>query len=146
MPTLHLDFDPELPDAPAFAGDTSDLVWFLSWAFAARYGASHELTLAAVRLRQAHHVDLAPLLTFADREIEEPADAEELDRVWQDAGPLADCCEAVVAAFDADSELAGLRQEYPGLRNRLAELGRAARLAAERGARVRISYTMTEPA
>ena len=45
MPRVVLDFDPPRPDAPGFATDTSDFVYFLSWAFSGRYyGASHELS------------------------------------------------------------------------------------------------------
>jgi hypothetical protein len=144
MPSLLLDFDPPLDDAPGFSGDTSDLVWFLSWAFATRYGASHELTLASVALRQKHGIDLTPLLTFADREVDEPADAEELERVWQDAATLADCCDAVVAAFatSEDERLVTVRAEYPALAGQLGELASNARWATERGARLRITYSL----
>jgi hypothetical protein len=37
MPTLFLDFDPPEPCPYAFTGDTSDIVYFLSFAFSGRY-------------------------------------------------------------------------------------------------------------
>src|SRR3972149_10373017 len=88
MPRIVLDFDPAQDDAPGFASDTSDLVYFLSWAFSARYGANHELSLAALILRGEFKIDLVPLLTFADRNVEEPAAAETLERAWKEAPAL----------------------------------------------------------
>src|SRR3990170_8436003 len=101
MPTLFVETDP--PGDESLAGDTAPLVYFLSFAFAARYGAQHELTKASLLLRGGEHkIDLKPLLTFADRDADDPADQRELERVWQDAGPLAECCRRVVQAIDAD--------------------------------------------
>ncbi|HEY4685209.1 MAG TPA: hypothetical protein VII57_04100 [Dehalococcoidia bacterium] len=145
MPRIVLDFDPAQDDAPGFASDTSDLVYFLSWAFSARYGANHELSLAALLLRGEFKIDLLPLLTFADRNVEEPADAEALERAWQDAAPLAECCEQVAAALaSGERRLAALSEEYPRLRSNIEELGRIARWAAERGARIRVTYVLDE--
>lgn len=145
MPALHVELDPP-PDqsGPAsFGGDTAPLVYFLSFAFAARYGAQHELTNAALLLRGGEHkIDLRPLLTFADRDADDPADRRELERVWQDAGPLAECCRRVVEAIDADPAVREQLGELPTLRDRIQELGRIASWAAERGARVRLTYTM----
>ena len=61
MPRIVLDFEPEQPDAPELETDTSDLVYFLSWAFLTRYGANHELSLAALVLRGEFKIDLSPL-------------------------------------------------------------------------------------
>ena len=145
MPHIVLDFEPALDDAPDFTSDTSDLVYFLSWAFSTRYGANHELSLAALILRGEFKIDLLPLLTFADREVEEPADAEALERAWQDAAPLAACCEAVAAAMASGEErIAGLQEEYPNLRANVEELGRTAAWAAGRGARIRVTYVLEE--
>ncbi|MGB2695192.1 MAG: hypothetical protein WBD55_08405 [Dehalococcoidia bacterium] len=143
MPTLHVDLDPppELP--PAFSGDTSALVYFLSFAFAARYGAQHELTKASALLRGGEHqIDLKPLLTFADRDTDDPADEKELERVWQDAGPLADCCRRVVAAIDADPAIREQIVDFPTLRDSIEELAGIASWSAKRGIRVRLTYTM----
>ena len=70
MPRIILDFDPPLAEAPEFEQETSDLVYFLSWAYSARFGASHELSQAALILRGEFKIDLAPLLTFTDRFVE----------------------------------------------------------------------------
>ncbi len=143
MPTLYVELDPAAELPIAFAGDTAPLVYFLSFAFAARYGAQHELTKAALLLRGGvHKIDLKPLLTFADREADDPADERELARVWQDASPLAECCRAVVEAIDEDAAIREQLVDFPTLRDRLDELGRIASQAAERGATVRLTYTM----
>jgi hypothetical protein len=147
MPRIVIDFEPEQADAPAFASDTSDLVYFLSWAFSTRYGANHELSIAALVLRGEFGIDLSPLLTFADREVEETGDAEDMERAWQDAAPLAECCEQVVAALASDDRrLAELREEYPALRENIDELGRIARWGAEQGARMRVTYLLEDDA
>jgi hypothetical protein len=143
VPTLYVEFDPPEPCPHAFAGDTADLVYFLSFAFSARYGATHELSRASLLLRGEFKIDLRPLLAFADREVEEPIDERELERAWQAPAPLAECCRQVVAAFDSGH--AGLREltaGFPALRDRLEELWHMAEWAAERGARVRLSYSL----
>lgn len=141
MPTLYVDLDPGEP--PTFGGDTAPLVYFLSFAFSARYGAQHELTKASLLLRGgAHKIDLKPLLTFASRDADDEADRRELERVWQDAAPLAECCRRVVDAIDADAAIREQLAEFPTLCDRIEDLGRIAARAAERGARVRLTYTM----
>ncbi len=143
MPTLHVDVDPSAQPPSSFAGDTAPLVYFLSFAFAARYGAQHELTQASLLLRRGEHqIDLKPLLTFADRATEDPADEHELKRVWQDAQPLADCCRRVAEAIDADAAIRDQLHDFPTLRDRVDELGRIASWAAEDGRRLRLTYTM----
>lgn len=143
MPALHVEFEPPAGSPEAIARDTAPLVYFLSFAFAARYGAQHELTKAALLLRSgAHKIDLKPLLTFADREAEDETDRRELDRVWQEARPLADCCRHVVAAIDADAAIREQLRDFPTLRDLFEELGGIAATAAERGVRVRVTYTM----
>jgi len=49
-----------------FLGETSDLVYFMSFAYSARFGADHPLARAATVLRHKLGIDLAPLLTFGD--------------------------------------------------------------------------------
>ena len=144
MPTLHVEFDPAEPCPYAFQGDTSDLVYFLSFAYSARYGSTHELTRAALLLRGEFKIDLRPLLTFADRLVEEAADAEALERAWQEAAPLAECCREVAAALDSrHPRLPQLTEGFPTLRDRLSELQSMAQWAAERGARVRLTYNLS---
>ena len=143
MPTLFVEFDPPEPCPYAFQGDTSDLVYFMSFAYSARYGSTHELTQAALLLRGELKIDLRPLLTFADSDVEVEADAEALERAWQDAGPLSECCRQMVAALDSGHDkLRKLTEGFPALRDRLSELQRTAEWAAERGARVRLTYKL----
>jgi hypothetical protein len=145
VPSIILDFDPPQPEAPEFEHDTSDLVYFLSWAYSARFGASHELSQAALILRGEFKIDLAPLLTFADRDVEESEDQDILDRSWQDAGPLAQCCEEVARALKSDDErLRELANDYPGLCPSVKQLGRIAGWVAGRGSRIRVTYEMAD--
>ena len=145
MPRIILDFDPPQPDAPEFEHGTSDLVYFLSWAYSARFGASHELSQVALILRGEFKIDLTPLLTFADRNVEEPEDEDILDRSWQDAAPLVECCDQVARALESDDErLRGLAKDYPGLCPSIEKLGHIAGWTAERGSRIRVTYEMEE--
>ncbi len=145
MPRVVLDFEPAQVAAPGFASDTSDLVYFLSWAFSARYGANHELSVVSLILRGVFKIDISPLLTFADRAVEAPEDEEALDRAWQEAAPLAECCEQVVEALGSDEKrLASLQEEYPRLQGNIEELGRVARWAAAAGARIRVTYELDD--
>jgi hypothetical protein len=145
VPRIVLDFEPPQPDAPDFASDTADLVYFLSWAFSARYGANHELSVAALVLRSEFKIDLLPLLTFADRDVEDQADEDVLERSWQDAAPLAECCARVSEALGSDEpRLATLREDYPALFQNIEELGRIAAWAAQRGARIRVTYELED--
>jgi hypothetical protein len=145
VPHIVLDFDPEQPDAPGFASDTSALVFFLSWAFSTRYGASHELSVAALVLRSEFKIDMQPLLTFADRNVEDPADEEAMERAWQDAAPLAECCERVDEALGKDEKrLNAVRDEYPRLQANVRELGQIASWAAAKDARIRVTYELED--
>ena len=145
MPSILLDFDPEQPAAPAFETDTSELVFFLSWAFSQRYGANHEMSLAALILRGEYKIDLLPLLTFADRDVEDAADADVLERSWQDAAPLAECCEQVAAALRGeDRRLSDLREDYPNRAGNIEDLGHIAAWAAGQGARIRVTYELED--
>jgi hypothetical protein len=143
MPKLFVEFDPPGEPPETFGGDTAPLVYFLSFAFAARYGAQHELTKAALLLRGGEHkIELKPLLTFADRDTEVAEDEAELRRAWREAAPLADCCRRVVEAIDADASIREQLRDFPELRDRIEELGRMSSWAAERGAKVRLSFTL----
>lgn len=145
MPRIILDFDPPQADALGFTRETSDLVYFLSWAYSARFGASHELSQVALILRGEFKIDLQPLLTFADRDVEDADDEAILERSWQDAQPLAECCDAVAGALASDNaELRELIAEYPGLQPAIEELGVIAARAGENGARIRITYLMED--
>jgi len=145
VPRIVIDFDPPRPDPPRLTGDTSTLAYFLSWAFSARYGGNHEMSAASLILRGEFGIDLKPLLTFADRDVEMEADAAMLEKAWQEPGPLADCCDLVVRAFrSGDHRLAVLAEDYPRLPGHIAELGGIAEWAAENGLRIRVTFTMKD--
>src|SRR5690606_6545681 len=140
VPRIVLDFDPEQPGAPVFEGDTSQLVYFLSWAFAQRYGASHEMSEAALILRNEHKIDMTPLLTFADRDVEARGGQGGRDRPWPDAAPRAERCRQGVESLRGDDpRLRELIGEYPGLTANIEALGKIASGATERGARIRVT-------
>ena len=142
MSTLFFETDPA-GEGPGFGGATDVLVYFLSLAFSTRYGAQHDLARLALVLRATYKIDLEPLLTFADRDIEVEADARELARVWQDAGPLAETLRKVNEALaSGDEEVDGIVAGAPGLRERLVDLQAMAEAAAARGARVRLSFEL----
>jgi hypothetical protein len=137
------DIDGPAPRTPEFGGPTDELVAFLSFGFAARYGAQHDLTALALLLRGERKIDLQPLLTFADRNTEVEADERELERVWQPAAPLAETLDAVIAALeDGDERIEALAAATPALLPRLRELRDMARVAAERDARVRLTFEL----
>jgi len=126
-----------------FGGDASVLVYFLSLAFSTRYGSQHDLSKLAVLLRLEHKIDLDPLTTFADRNVEVEADERELARVWQPAGSLASTLRQVVGVIDAaDERVSALMAETPELADRLRELLRMVEWAEARGARVRMTFEL----
>ena len=83
------------------------------------------------------------VLFFADRDFEDAADQRELDRAWQDAAPLAECCRAIIAAIaGGDEELDGLIEGYEELAPRLTELAEMCDWAAAAESRVRLSFDL----
>jgi hypothetical protein len=129
------------PIEPGGPGDV--LVYFLSLAFSTRYGSLHPLSQLALLLRGELKIDLGPLTTFADRDVEVEADQVELDRVWQDAAPLAATLRAVTQALAAgDERIAQLTADAPDLEARLLDLLSMTEWAAERGARVRMTFEL----
>jgi len=125
-----------------FAGDTAPLVYFMSFAAAERYGALHPLAQAASILRRQLRIDLSPLLRFTSAEPEGPQDVEELERLWQEAAPLARTCEEVARALREHPRLQDLTADFPTLADRLEELAAIACWAAQKGAKVRLTYLL----
>jgi hypothetical protein len=127
----------------AFGGPSGVLVHFLSLAFSTRYGSIHPLSQLALLLRGEMKIDLRPLTTFADRNAEEEADERELERVWQDAGPLAETLSKVTDALAVgDERIAVLTEDAPDLAARLGELREMAAWAAGRGLRARLTFEL----
>jgi hypothetical protein len=146
---LHVEFAADAPCPVAFEGDPTVVLFFASWAYSVRFGGQHELAKAAMRLQRRHKIELRPLLRYADRDIEDPADRQALERAWQDPAPLAECCRAITAAITSgDAELDGLLDGYEELTPRLEELAAMCDWAerqgeqGEGGARVRLSFDL----
>lgn len=126
-----------------FGGPSDVLVYFLSLAFSTRYGSLHPLSQLALLLRGEMKIDLGPLTTFADRNAEEEADERELERVWQDAGPLADTLADLTRALESpDERVALLTEDAPDLLARLCDLHQMVVWAATKGARVRLTFEL----
>jgi hypothetical protein len=130
--------DEEPPDA--FLGDTADLVYFMSMAHTERYGADHALAKAAGIIKRRLRIPMAPLLNFGDAQPENAEEAQLLERIWQDAAPLAGAARSIAGAIEANEDLRELTSAFPELPDRLRELAAIAEWAAERGAQVRLTY------
>ncbi|MXY36028.1 MAG: hypothetical protein F4052_07980 [Dehalococcoidia bacterium] len=130
-------------DAGALPGEGSALVAFMSFAAVRGFGARHPLIALSERVADLG-VRLGPLTTFYERGPEDSEDEANLERAWQDAGPLAGSLEALVAALAGD-ERAGafvrragaesLAEEAAALRDIVEGAGRANR-------RVRLTYEL----
>ena len=159
MSRLFFETDPPEACPIGFGGPSDVLVYFLSLAFSTRYGSIHPLSQLALLLRGEMKIDLGPLTTFADRDAEVEADERELERVWQDAGPLAETLGKVTAALASaqaaaqaaaqeaaqeagDDRIAVLTEDAPDLAARLGELREMAAWAAGRGMRVRLTFEL----
>jgi hypothetical protein len=143
VPQFFFETDAAQPCPVAFGGDASALVYFLSLAFSTRYGSQHELSRLALLLRGEYKINLSPITTFADRDVEVEADANELDRVWQDAAPLAASLRDVVRALDSDdARIHALIADTPDLLPRLRDLLEMAEWASKRDARVRMTFLL----
>lgn len=140
---LFFETDDGEPCPIAFGGPSDVLVHFQSLAFSTRYGSIHPLSQLALLVRGEMKIDLGPLTTFADRNAEVEADELELERVWQDAGPLADSLADVTRALATpDARIAKLTEDAPDLFARLCDLHQMAVWAATRGARVRLTFEL----
>ena len=83
-----------------------------------------------------------PLLTFADARTESAAEEQALETMWQDPAPLAECARRVAQEIEATEQFRELAADFPELPERLRELATMADWAAERGARVRLTYVL----
>ena len=125
-----------------FLGDSADVVYFISFAHSERYGSDHPLAKAAAVLKRQLRVNLSPLLTFGDARAENSEEERALERLWQEAAPLAECARQVAEAIEGTAELRELTSDFPELPERLKELADMAAWAAERGATVRLTYVL----
>jgi hypothetical protein len=125
-----------------FLGDTSDIVYFISMAHTERYGADHPLAKAAAILKRRMRLNLGPLLKFADARTDDATEEAMLERLWQEGGPLAESARSVAEAIKGTPQLTELTATFPELPERLRELSDIAAWAAERGAKVRLTYVI----
>ncbi len=125
-----------------FLGDTADVVYFISMAHSERYGADHPLARAAAILKRQQRINLAPLLNFADARTENAQEERLLENLWQEPAPLVEAAGSVAEAIAGTPELRELTAAFPELAERLRELAEMAAWAAERGARVRLTYVI----
>jgi hypothetical protein len=140
---LVVEFDTPEVCPLVFRDDANLVLFFISWAYSIRFGGMHELAQAALHLQRRHKVDLRPLLTFADREVEDPDDQFALDHAWQDAAALALACRATAAALETDdATLHALLEGYEALAARLRDLATLCDWGAARGAPVRLTFTL----
>lgn len=140
--TLIVETTAEEPCPIEFLGETSDIVYFISMAHTERYGADHPLSKAAAILKRQLRVKMGPLLNFADARTEDPEEEAMLERLWQEAAPLAETARSVAEAVEGTPQLRELTAAFPELPDRLRELSDIAAWAAERGAKVRLTYVL----
>ena len=141
-PTLIVEFDPEHDCPIDFLGESSDLIYFISFAYSERYGSDHDLARLASHLKRYLDINLKPLLTFGDAQCENSEEEQALESLWQEGEPLAKCCRDVATAVDSTPKLKRLSSDFPDLSDRLSELGEMAAWASERSARIRLTYTL----
>jgi hypothetical protein len=128
---------------PRFSGPTSDLVYFMSFAVAERYGATHDLSGLAKVLRSRLPGDtLRPLLTFAEQAGDDDQDRADMERIWQPAQPVAEAASWVAAEIRASDRLQELAAGFPELVPRLDDLARIAGWSAERSAEIRLLFRL----
>jgi hypothetical protein len=140
---LLVEFDGDEACPLAFGNDPRIVLFFISWAYSLRMGGMHELAQAAMHMQRRHRVDLRPLLTFADQEVEDEDDQHALDHAWQEPAALAVCARAAATAAESeDAELRVFLDGYDDLAPRLRELAAMCDWGAERGLRVRLSFTL----
>ena len=125
-----------------FFGDSADIVYFISFAHSERYGSRHPLSKAAGILKRQLQINLTPLLTFADARTESAAEEQALETMWQEPAPLAESARRVAEAIETTEQLRELAADFPELPDRLRELATMADWAAERGAKIRLTYVL----
>ena len=145
MTSLRLEIEGDDEGAPVLPLPAAELLGFCSFAFALRFGAQHELSLVAQRLKERYGVDLRVFTTYAEGVVREQADSDDLERAWQDPGRLAENAgKALQAIRSGDEKLAGWLAEWPEFSESLEELALRAHWAAERARRVRLVFFLDE--
>lgn len=126
-----------------FTDDPSIVLFFISWAYSAEMGGTHELAQAASHLRRQLKVEMRPIYRYADRNVDTPQDRMELDQSWQPAEALAASVRTIADHWEhPDATLAPLVRGYEHLVPRLRELAAMCDWGAERGAQVRMTFDL----
>jgi hypothetical protein len=125
-----------------FLGETSDIVYFISMAHSERYGAGHPLAKASSIIKRKLRIPIGPLMNFGDANAETSEERVLLERLWQEAAPLAEAAARTAEAIESEPELRELTGGFPDLADRLSELSAMAGWAAEQGAQVRLTYIL----
>lgn len=125
-----------------FLGETAGLVYFMSMAHSERYGADHPLAKAGSIMKRRMKLAINPLLNFGDANAETSEERELLEKLWQDASPVAIAARAAADAIETTDELRDLTSRFPDLPDRLRELAQIAEWAADREAKVRLTYAL----
>jgi hypothetical protein len=131
-------------EAPGFAGPTSDLVYFLSFAVAERFGSTHDLSGVARVLRsrameQSRGDQLRPLLNFAE---DDPDERQDMENMWQPARPVADAAAWTAEEVRGSKRLLELVAGFPELLPRLDDLTTIAAWSADRDAEIRLLFRL----
>ena len=142
MPALYVESDAPEMGPFEFHGDAQPLLALLSFGVAEPFGTQHPLTEFVRRLKRAHKIDVEPLLTFYDRDTEDAEDEAKLAAAWQSAEALRDCLGAMRAVLASDEATAALLSEEPALPELLVQLQHMAEWAADRAARIRLSFSL----
>lgn len=136
-------------EPPRFTGPSGDLVYFMSFAVAERYGATHQLSGVARILRSrppegtgARTDRLRPLLTFAEDNPSDSDDRHDMEAIWQPAGPVANAAAWVAGEIRSSERLLELVAGFPELLPRLDELAGIAAWSADRAALVRLLFRL----
>ena len=143
---FFVEFNLDEPCPLDFSDDPAIVLFFISWAYSAEMGGSHELAQAASHLRRQLKVDLRPVYRYADRNVETPQDRMELEQSWQPAANLAACVRAIADHWEhPDATLAPIVVGYEHLAPRLRELAAMCDWAVSTGgpdAKVRMSFDL----
>jgi hypothetical protein len=134
-------------EAPGFAGPTADLVYFLSFAVAERFGSTHDLSGVARVLRsratdQSRGDQLRPLLTFAEDTPEDPEERQDMEKIWQPARPVAVAASWTAEEIRRSERLRDLAAAFPDLVPRLDDLAEIAAWSADRSAEIRLLFRL----
>ena len=142
MYALIVEIDNPVVGALEFKRDPTDLLAFMSFAIAEPLGSQHPLTNLARRLKKDFDINLTPLLTFYDNDIEDDVDAINLEAAWQDAAALNICITEIQTVLEKDERSTSLLSGFETIPQLLDELAKMAAIAVQKRGRIRISFRL----